>query len=54
MSNLRPHSSPWPPQDDEGSPAIKSYYFDKAYRDLWDTIKASWEENSKSSQKDFD
>jgi len=30
-------------------PAIKSYFFGKGYRDLWDTIKDSWQRNLKSA-----
>src|SRR6185369_6540761 len=35
-------------------PAIKSYFFDKGYRDLRDTITESWNRNIASSKEHFD
>jgi hypothetical protein len=35
-------------------PAIKSYFFDKGYRDLCDTIVESWKRNVTSSGEHFD
>jgi hypothetical protein len=35
-------------------PAIKSYFFDKGYRDLRDTIVESWNRNLASSREHFD
>lgn len=34
-------------------PAVKSYFFDKGYRDLWHTIQESWNRNLESSGDHF-
>lgn len=34
-------------------PAIKSYFFDKGYRDLWATIQASWQRNLATCEEHF-
>jgi len=34
-------------------PAVKSYFFDKGYKDLWQTIKESWSLNLASSEEHF-
>ena len=35
-------------------PAIKSYFFDKGYKDLWNTIISSWKYNLVSAESYFD
>jgi hypothetical protein len=35
-------------------PAIKSYFFDQGYRDLWATITESWNRNLASARQHFD
>ena len=35
------------------APAVKSYFFDKGYRDLWATITHSWALNSTEANTEF-
>jgi len=37
----------------EKQPAIKSYFFEKGYKDLWNTIKESWDANVKEANYHF-
>ena len=38
----------------KAQPAIKSYFFEKGYKDLWETIKNSWGYNIESAQSYFE
>ena len=37
----------------ENQPAIKSYVFEKGYKDLWNTIQDSWKANLKEAKQHF-
>ena len=38
----------------KAQPAIKSYFFEKGYKDLWETIRTSWRYNIESAESHFE
>ncbi len=38
----------------KAQPAIKSYFFEKGYTDLWNTINSSWKYNLASAKSYFE